>query len=86
MIRWGEFLDMLKQDGVSLETAEHDVLTEDGERFTTQFLIRWVDGRALHIPVNIDGLNEPVSRQSFRQIANVLRLPPERYIFPPDMR
>lgn len=85
MIRWGEYIEMLKQDGVSLETAENDILTEHGEKFSAQFLVRWVDGVPLHVIVTITSPNEPVSRRTFRQIANALKLPPEKYIFPEAM-
>ena len=86
MIRWGEFLDMLKEDGVTLETAEHEILTEDGERFTTQFLVRWVDGQPLGYPVDISDFEDPVPKWEIRRIAIHLKLPPDRYIFPSDMR
>lgn len=86
MIRWHAYISMLKEDGVSLETScDYEMLADDGTRLTTRFLIRWVDGAALTYSVYIPDMNEPVSRRTLRQVANALRLPPEKYIFPDEM-
>lgn len=81
MIRWGTCLDKLRHDGVTLETCEEEALTDTGERITTQFLQRVVQGRYLACPVVITSLTDPVPRRQQRQIANLLRLPVEKYVF-----
>lgn len=81
MIRWHEYLERLEAEGVTLETAEAEALTDDGQRISAQFLCRWVKGRPLYIAVHITDLTEPVHRRLQRQIANALRLPPEKFIF-----
>lgn len=85
MIRWAAYLQMLKEDGVTLETSEHEAVTDEGERLTTQFLLRWIDGVPLPFAVELTDLNEPVPRRTLRQVANALRLPVEKYVFPENM-
>lgn len=84
MLRWDRFLDMLAEDGVTLETTEYEILTEDEDRFSTQFLARWVDGKPLAYPVEIGSMDDPVPKLEPRRIAIALHLPPEKYIFPAD--
>ncbi len=82
MLRWGELLDRLADDGVTLETAEYDTLTQSGERFTTQFLQRWVADKPLTYVVEIESREDPVPKYEVRRIAIRLELDPEQYIFP----
>jgi hypothetical protein len=81
LIRWRDSLERLKAEGVTLETVEEEALTEDGRRITAHFLCRWIQGRPLYIAVHIADLSEAVHRRQQRQIANALRLPPEKFIF-----
>lgn len=81
MIRWGRFLERLREDSVTLNTVEHEGITEDDERITTRFLSRVVDGRYLYCEVDFESLDDPVPRRKQRQIANLLRLPPEKHHF-----
>ncbi|MEO0474743.1 MAG: hypothetical protein AAF085_02060 [Planctomycetota bacterium] len=85
MIRWGDYIRMLKADGVTLETADSELMNAEGNSFGAQFLIRWVDGVPLNTLVEVPDMQEPVSRRTLRQVANALRLPPEKYIFPEEM-
>lgn len=84
MIRWREYRDMTRGDGVEWGESESEALTEDGHRFITHWLIRRVGGRLLTytIPVSITSWDASVPRYIRRQAANRLRLPPEKYIFP----
>jgi len=85
MIVWRDYLSKLANEGVSLNSVEDDDLTEEGERLERHFLSRLVAGQFLNFllpgPVDMDA---PVSRYLRRQIANVLRLPPKKYIFPDE--
>ncbi len=81
MIRWGDYLQKLKEDGVTLESCEEEGLTDSGERIVSQFLQRVVRGRYLYCPVEFTSLTDPVPRRKQRQIANQLRLSVEKYVF-----
>ena len=79
---WGSYLRRLAEDGVRLGECEEEAVRDDGQRVTTKFLERVKDGYQLHIPIKFDDLSETVPWYKRRQIANALRLPAEKYIFP----
>ncbi|MEM9345555.1 MAG: hypothetical protein AAGB26_02945 [Planctomycetota bacterium] len=85
MIRWEQYIQMLEADGVSLEQIDLEGISESGERRSKQCLVRWIDGVPIYLAVHIPDIHEPVSRRTLRQVANALRLPPEKYIFPEEM-
>ncbi len=84
MIDWGEYLTMLKTDGVSLDSSEGDDVDETGNPIIVHFLWRRVDGHTLTFALSFKPSPQSrVPRYLQRQIANVLRLPPAKYIFRP---
>lgn len=84
LLRWRTLLDILSDHGVSLETTELETLTEDGERSTARFLVRWVNGRPLYHVVGFVSMDDPVPRFEVRRIAIALDLPPEVFILPDE--
>lgn len=81
MILWKDFLRKLQEDGVVLGEVEHELLDESGERVTAKVLTRRLHGKLLWIEIGFQTLDDRVPRRTQRQIANRLRLPPERYVF-----
>ena len=81
MIRWRDYLQILAEDGVSLAESENAELDEFGQRAYSQFLVRTTGDRVLTIQDEIPGPQSVVDAPVQRQIANRLRLPPEKYIF-----
>ena len=80
---WRDYLTMLRKDGVTLDESEDEAITANGERIIAHMLVREVEGRWLYY-VLPDEVREDdrVPRSVLRQAPVVLRLPPERYIFP----
>jgi len=64
-----------------LGEVEHELLDESGERVTAKVLTRRLHGKLLWIEIGFQTLDDRVPRRTQRQIANRLRLPPERYVF-----
>lgn len=86
MLTWRNYLDILKDDGVTLETGmDLGICDDNGQLIVSKFLVRSVDGAFLSYPVYVPDEQEPVSRRTLRQVANALRLPPEKYVFPDEM-
>lgn len=83
-MRWREYRAMTEQDGVSWGESEHELVTEEGQRIVTHWMIRHVEDRLLKyvIPVQIRSLDDRVPKYVQRQAAVQLRLPVEKYIFP----
>lgn len=83
-MRWREYRAMTEQDGVCWGESEHEMLTEDGHRIVSHWMVRDVEGRLLKyvVPVQIRSLDDQVPRYIQRQAAVQLRLPVEKYIFP----
>ncbi len=77
-MNWGQFLRILAEDGVSLGESEDVILTEGGERVYYKMLIKG----PLWVQIWYDGPGDPVPPRRIRQIANILRLPFDRYIEP----
>ena len=75
MIRWREFIEKLREDGVTLNECEQEALTEDGERITTKFFARVVKGQYLVADADFQSLAHALPRRTRRQIANLPRLP-----------
>lgn len=83
MVIWRDYLRMLAEDGVTLDESEDEAITADGERIIAYMLVREFEGRWLYyvLPGEVRE-DDRVPRSVLRQAPNVLRLPPERYIFP----
>lgn len=80
MPTWARFLKLLATDGVSLCDAEHDAITEDGGRLTTQLLVRQVGPRFLSVEVTIESTDDPVLMYDQRRIVRLLELAPNKYM------
>lgn len=84
ILRWSQLLEQLQDHGVTLETTDLEILTETGERMTTQFLVRWVHGQPRYHVVEIENFSDPVPKYLPRRIAIALGLPPDLFILPDD--
>ena len=74
---------MLEEDGVTLSECEQEALSETGERIRAKILTRHLgEGRFLHVEIDFVDPASPVPQRTVRQIANRLRLPVEKYVFP----
>lgn len=83
MISWRDYLELLKRDGVSLVESEEEAITDGGDRAVVQTLCRHAGNRLLIyvIPGTIHSMDDAVPWIIKRQVPNVLRLDPEKYLF-----
>lgn len=78
---WKAYLAKLREDGVELAEWEEPDIAPDGERVISRELMRRVENRTLHYPVYFTSFESHVPWYVVRQVTNVLRLDPRKYIF-----